>query len=64
MLSFDVVDNNIPLFLGKETLKNWIFTIFPGNDSAELTSNNNAHKAKLYTSSSRHWCLHVCYVFQ
>ena len=32
--------------------------IFTGNDSTELTSNNNTHKVELYTSSCEHWCGH------
>ena len=59
MLSFDVVDSDIPLVLGKETIKQWNFTIFTGNDSAELTINTITRKVKLYTLSGGHWCLNI-----
>ena len=59
MLSFDVVDSDIPLLLGKETMKQWNFTIFTGNDSAELTIDTITHKVELYTLSGGHWCLNI-----
>ena len=59
MLSFDVVDSDIPLLLGKGTIKQWNFTIFTGNDSAELTINTVTHKVELYTLSDGHWCLNI-----
>ena len=59
MLFFDVADSDIPLLLGKETMKQWNFTIFTGNDSAELTINTIINKVELYTSSGGHWCLNV-----
>lgn len=58
-LSFDVVDSDIPLLLGKETMKSWNFTIFTGNDAEELTSNNNTNKLELYTLYNGHWWLNV-----
>ena len=58
-LSFDVVDSDIPLLLDKGTRKQWNFTIFTGNDSAELTINTVTHKIELYTLSDGHWCLNI-----
>ena len=56
-LSFDVIDSDIPLLLGKKTMKQWNFTIFKGNDSAELTINTITHKVEFYALSGGHWCL-------
>ena len=40
-------------------MKQWNFTIFTGNDSAELTIDTITHKVELYTLSGEHWCLNI-----
>ena len=41
-LTFDVVDTDLPLLLGKQTMKKWNLVICTRNDTAEFTLNNVA----------------------
>ena len=58
-LTFDVVDIELPLLLGKETMKSWDVTICTRNDTAEFTINDVKKNVELFTSPSGHWCVNV-----
>ena len=47
-IKFDVADSDIPLLLGKNTIKQWNLTINTGNDTAWLTINDKLKEVKLY----------------
>ena len=53
-ISFDVVESDIPLLLGKRTMKNWRLVINPSDDTAEFTINGERKHVKLFTSKSGH----------
>ena len=58
-LTFDVVDSELPLLLGKETMKIWNVTIRTGNDSAQFTIDGKTKEVALFTSASGHWCVNI-----
>jgi len=58
-LTFDVVDTELPLLLGKQTMKSWDVTICTRNDTAEFTLNDVKKNVELFTSPSGHWCVNV-----
>lgn len=58
-LTFDVVDTELPLLLGKFTMKEWCVVIYTENDTAEITINGEKKTVELYTSTSGHWCINI-----
>ena len=58
-LTFDVVDTNLPLLLGKQTMKKWNLVICTRNDTAEFSLNNVTKHVELFTSHSGHWCINI-----
>ena len=58
-LRFDVVQSDLPLLLGKQTMKKWNLTIRTGDDSAQLTIDGKVKEMALFTSASGHWCVNI-----
>ena len=58
IIDFDVVESDLPLLLGKQTMKKWDLNINMGNDTAHFIINNKKN-VELYTSASRHWCINI-----
>ena len=58
-LVFDVVDCDLPLLLGKYSMKQWNLVISTADDTVEITINNMKKKVELYTSLSGHWCVNI-----
>ena len=56
---FDVVDSDLPLLLGKQTMKRWNLNINTGNDTAHFIINNKKKNVELYTSASEHCCINI-----
>ena len=58
-LTFDVVESDIPLLLGKQNMKMWNVVIKTGDEVAEFTIDGQAKTVGLYTSHSGHWCVPI-----
>ena len=58
-LQFDVVQSDLPLLLGKQTMKKWNLTIRTGDDSAQLIIDGKVKEMALFTSASGHWCVNI-----
>ena len=58
-ISFDVVESDIPLLLGKKTTKNWHLVINASDDTAECTINGETKHVELFISKSGHWCIEI-----
>ena len=50
----DVVNSDLPLLLGKQTMKKWNLDIKMGNDTAHFIINNKKKNVELYTSAREH----------
>ena len=62
-ISFDVVESDIPLLLGKKTMKNCYLVINASDDTAEFTINGERKHVELSTSKSGHWCIEIQPIF-
>ena len=58
-ISFDVIESDIPLLLGKRTMKNWHQVINASDDTAEFTTNGERKHVELFISKSGHWCIEI-----
>ena len=58
-LSVDIVQCNVPLLIGRKTMKSLQLVIDTVNDNALMTLNGEKKQIELYTSASGHWCFHV-----
>ena len=57
--TFDVVNSDIPLLLGKETMKKWDLIIYTAKEIAELTIDGKKGVVELFTARSNHWCIPI-----
>ena len=58
-ISFDAVESDIPLLLGKKTMKNWHLVIDASGDTAGFTINGERNHVELFTSKSGQWCIEM-----
>ena len=58
-LSFDVVEGNLPLLLGKNTMKKWNVVIKAAEDIAIFSIDGTSKCVELFTSGSSHWCIDI-----
>ena len=59
-IDFDVVDSDLPLLLGKQTMKKWNLNINTLNDTAHFIINNKKnHLWMKYSSASEYWCINI-----
>ena len=58
-LKFDVVEPDIPLLFGKQSMREWQLVIDTSNETAMFTLNGERKVTDLYTSASGHWCLNL-----
>ena len=59
ILEFDVIDSDIPLLCGKNTMKEWNLVIDTRKETAELQLNGHKKNVDLCTSKSGHWCFNL-----
>ena len=57
IIDFDTVHSDLPLLLGKQTMKKWNLNRNTGNYTANFIINNNKKNVELCTSASGHWCI-------
>ena len=57
VLEFDVVESDIPLLCGKNTMRQWGLIINTKTETTELMLNGSRKIVDLCTSKSGHWCL-------
>ena len=56
-ITFDVVDSEIPLLLGKKQWKEWNMKLDAGQDCATVKFGESVRVLSLCVSSGGHWCL-------
>ena len=54
-----MVNSDIPLLLGKETMKKWDLIIYTAKEIAELTIDGKKGVVELFTARSNHWCIPI-----
>ena len=59
IISFDVIESDIPLLLREKTMKNWHLVINASDDTAEFTINGKRKHVELFTSKSGHWWIEI-----
>ena len=59
LFKFDVVDTEVPLLLGKQTMKDWKLIIDTGNETASMLYNGVLVHVELRTAQSNHWCIEI-----
>ena len=57
-IRFDV-ESDIPLLLGKKTMKNWYLVINASDNTAEFNLNGERKHVELFTSKSGHWWIEI-----
>ena len=59
LMKFDVIENSIPLLMGKRTMKEWNLIIDTGNETASLTIDGITKQIDMHTSRNKHWCIEI-----
>ena len=59
IIDFDVVDSDLLLLLGKQTMKKWNLNINTRNDTAHFIVNNKKKNVELHSSAREHWCINI-----
>ena len=62
-IKLDAVDSDMPIFLSKNTIKQWNLTINTGDETTRLVVNDKLKEIELYTSARKYWCI-IVYIFQ
>ena len=64
ILSFDVVECDVPLLLGKQNMKEWDVVIHTKHETADFCIDGVTKTVGLFTSKSNHWCIPIHYLYQ